>query len=273
MRLVKLLAYHWAARGDPASLAADAQQSLDRARALGFEELAARQRAALDVVWAHADIELDGDPEIQHALRYALFQLHQNTACAAGHAIPAKGLTGAGYNGHTFWDTEIFLLPGPDLLRHRITSRPRCAGAPRRCPRRRPRRAASGCVARRSRGERSRGGVLGLPAGRHGGVPRQRRHRARGHALRGGHRRRALRARGRRAAAGRDRAAVGQPRLPRRAPRRALLDRRRDRARRVLRAGRQQPLHQPHGPGQPARRGRRRRAPRTARRSASSRAR
>ena len=81
------------------------------ARALGFEGLAARQRAALDVVWARADIELDGDPEIQHALRYALFQLHQNTACAAGRAIPAKGLTGPGYNGHTFWDTEIFLLP------------------------------------------------------------------------------------------------------------------------------------------------------------------
>lgn len=111
LRLVKLLAYHWAAGGDPDSLAADTLQSLDRARALGFEGLAGRQRLALDDVWAQADVELEGDPEIQHALRYALFELHQNTACAAGHAIPAKGLTGAGYNGHTFWDTEIFLLP------------------------------------------------------------------------------------------------------------------------------------------------------------------
>ena len=111
LRLVKLLAYHWAPDGAPARLAADCRQSLDRARALGFEGLAGRQHAALDEVWAHADVDLDGDPEIQHALRYALFQLHQNAACAAGHAIPAKGLTGAGYNGHTFWDTEIFLLP------------------------------------------------------------------------------------------------------------------------------------------------------------------
>jgi len=111
LRLVKLLAYHWAAGGDLACLAADTKQSLDRACAVGFERLAASQRAALDVVWAGADVELEGDPEIQHALRYALFQLHQNTARAAGHAIPAKGLTGAGYNGHTFWDTEIFLLP------------------------------------------------------------------------------------------------------------------------------------------------------------------
>lgn len=110
LRMVKLLAYHWATGGDPARLAADTEESLDRAGALGFEGLAARQRAALDVVWAQADVELDGDHEIQHALRYALFQLHQNTACAGGRAIPAKGLTGAGYNGHTFWDTEIFLL-------------------------------------------------------------------------------------------------------------------------------------------------------------------
>ncbi len=111
LRLVKLLAYHWAADGDPVSLTADVQRSLDRAAALGFAELAAKQRAALDEVWARADIELDGDSELQHALRYALFQLHQNSAHAGGHAIPAKGLTGTGYNGHTFWDTGIFLLP------------------------------------------------------------------------------------------------------------------------------------------------------------------
>ncbi len=111
VRLVKLLAYHWGPDADPAALAADAHRTLDRASALGFEALVALQHAALDEVWARADIELDGDPEVQHALRYALFQLHQNSACAAGRAIPAKGLTGPGYSGHTFWDTEIFLLP------------------------------------------------------------------------------------------------------------------------------------------------------------------
>ena len=110
VRFVKLLAYRWAPDGDPGSLADQVRQDLARARGLGFDELSARQRAALDHIWAVADIEVDGDPEIQHALRYALFQLHQNTVHAAGHAIPAKGLTGPGYNGHTFWDTEIFLL-------------------------------------------------------------------------------------------------------------------------------------------------------------------
>ncbi|MHB8508348.1 MAG: glycoside hydrolase family 65 protein [Candidatus Dormibacteria bacterium] len=109
--LVKLLAYHWSSNGDRSALAAEVDTSLDRARTIGSEELMAAQRAALDEVWARADIEIDGDSEIQHALRYALFQLHQNSVHAAGHGIPAKGLTGAGYNGHSFWDTEIFLLP------------------------------------------------------------------------------------------------------------------------------------------------------------------
>ena len=111
VRFVKLLAYHWEPRGDPAALQAEVGHSLDSGRAAGFGALAADQRAALDHVWERADIELDGDPELQHALRYALFQLHQNAACAAGHAIPAKGLTGPGYSGHTFWDVEIFVLP------------------------------------------------------------------------------------------------------------------------------------------------------------------
>lgn len=111
LRLVKLLAYSWAPGADPAPLAADVERSLDLAGSLGFAALAENQRAALDEVWDRADIELEGDPEIQHALRYSLFQIHQNAALSAGHAIPAKGLTGGGYNGHTFWDTEIFLLP------------------------------------------------------------------------------------------------------------------------------------------------------------------
>ena len=111
LRVVKLLAYHWASDAAAPALCGDVHNSLDDALTLGFEGLATTQRAVLTHLWEHADIELDGDPEVQHALRYALFTLHQNAACAAGHAIPAKGLTGPGYNGHTFWDTEIFLLP------------------------------------------------------------------------------------------------------------------------------------------------------------------
>lgn len=110
-RFVKFLAYHWADDGNPKDLLRECLTSLGNAAQLGFDALVANQREALDAVWDYADIELEGDPEIQHALRYALFQIHQNATFADGHGIPAKGLTGRGYNGHTFWDTEIFLLP------------------------------------------------------------------------------------------------------------------------------------------------------------------
>src|SRR5579864_4594844 len=65
----------------------------------------------MDDFWAHADIELEGDPEIQQAVRFALFHVLQAGARAEGRPIPAKGLTGPGYDGHAFWDTEIFVLP------------------------------------------------------------------------------------------------------------------------------------------------------------------
>ena len=58
-----------------------------------------------------ADVEVDGDPELQQAVRFALFQVLQAGARAEQRAIPAKGLTGRGYDGHAFWDTETFVLP------------------------------------------------------------------------------------------------------------------------------------------------------------------
>ena len=86
---------------------------------------AAQQRAYLDDFWARADIELDGDPEIQQAVRFSLFHVLQAGARAEGRAIPAKGLTGPGYNGHSFWDTEAYVLPvltqvAPDAAAHAL---------------------------------------------------------------------------------------------------------------------------------------------------------
>src|SRR5207249_7408155 len=69
------------------------------------------QRAYLDEFWSGADVELDGDTELQQAVRFALFHTLQAGARAEQRAIAAKGLTGPGYDGHTFWDTERFVLP------------------------------------------------------------------------------------------------------------------------------------------------------------------
>lgn len=111
LTLTKLLSYHWSSRQTVDWLRDQVDASLESAVAQGFDVLAERQRAFLDDYWEGADIELDGDPEIQQALRFAQYHLVQASARAEGRAIAAKGLTGPGYDGHAFWDTEGFVLP------------------------------------------------------------------------------------------------------------------------------------------------------------------
>jgi alpha,alpha-trehalose phosphorylase len=111
LSVVKLLAYGWSAHRSSDSVRAQVQGALAEARHTAWHGLLAAQRSYLDDFWARADVELDGDAELQLAVRYALFQTLQAGARAEGRAIPAKGLTGPGYDGHAFWDTESFVLP------------------------------------------------------------------------------------------------------------------------------------------------------------------
>jgi alpha,alpha-trehalose phosphorylase len=111
LRVVKFLAYGWS--GERSLPAVRDQVVAARTEALhtGWEGLLAGQRAYLDEFWDSADVEVDGDPRLQYAVRFALFHTLQASARAERRAIPAKGLTGPGYDGHTFWDTERFVLP------------------------------------------------------------------------------------------------------------------------------------------------------------------
>jgi len=118
LRVVKLLAYHWSSQQSVEFLRDQVDGSLENAVAEGFDGLARSQREYLDNFWDHADIVLEGDPEIQQALRFALFHVLQASARAESRAIAAKGLTGPGYDGHTFWDTESYVLPVLIYLRH-----------------------------------------------------------------------------------------------------------------------------------------------------------
>ena len=111
LRLVKLLAYGWSGRRSLPSVRDQVEAALASARRSGWEGLADGQRDYLDDFWDRADVELDGDAELQQAVRFALFHTLQSGARAEQRAIPAKGLTGSGYDGHTFWDTEAFVLP------------------------------------------------------------------------------------------------------------------------------------------------------------------
>jgi alpha,alpha-trehalose phosphorylase len=85
--------------------------ALVAARAAGWDTLLAEQRGYLDKFWQNADVELDGAPELQQGVRFSLFHIISSSARAEGRAIPAKGLTGTGYDGHSFWDTELYILP------------------------------------------------------------------------------------------------------------------------------------------------------------------
>ncbi len=111
LRLVKFVAYGWSGSRSSAAVRDQADAALGQAVKTGWDGLLAEQRSYLDDFWDKADVELDGDAEVQQAVRCGLFHVLQAGARAEGRAIPAKGLTGPGYNGHAFWDSETFVLP------------------------------------------------------------------------------------------------------------------------------------------------------------------
>ncbi len=111
LRVVKLLAYGWSAERSVSAIQAQVAAAEAGARHTGWEGLLADQRAYLDDFWDRADVEIEGDAELQQAVRFGLFHILQAGARGEQRAVAAKGLTGPGYDGHTFWDTESFVLP------------------------------------------------------------------------------------------------------------------------------------------------------------------
>ncbi|MEV6492353.1 glycosyl hydrolase family 65 protein [Actinoplanes sp. NPDC051633] len=111
LRVTKFLGYAWSSSRSPQSVRDQVAGALTHARYAGWEGLAADQRAYLDEFWDAADVEIDGDPVLQQAVRFGLFHVLQAGARAERRAVAAKGLTGPGYDGHAFWDTEGYVLP------------------------------------------------------------------------------------------------------------------------------------------------------------------
>jgi alpha,alpha-trehalose phosphorylase len=111
LRLVKLLAYGWSRTRSRSAMRDQVEGAVAEAVHTGWDGLVDGQRQTLDEFWDGADVELDGDLEVQQAVRFGLFQALQAGARAERRALPAKGLTGPGYDGHAFWDTETFVLP------------------------------------------------------------------------------------------------------------------------------------------------------------------
>ncbi|GAA4360575.1 glycoside hydrolase family 65 protein [Angustibacter luteus] len=111
LRIVKYLAYGWSSLRTRPALRDQVSGALASARYSGWQGLLDGQRAYLDEFWDGADVEVEGDADIQQAVRFGLFHVLQASARAERRAIAGKGLTGPGYDGHAFWDTEAYVLP------------------------------------------------------------------------------------------------------------------------------------------------------------------
>jgi len=111
LRVVKFLSYGWSSRRSLPAVRDQVDAGLADAVRSGWDGLVTSQREYLDDFWDRADVEIDGNERLQQAIRFALFEVLQSAARAEGRAIPAKGLSGRGYDGHSFWDMETFTLP------------------------------------------------------------------------------------------------------------------------------------------------------------------
>lgn len=111
IRLEKFAAYH-SSRGVPVRELSDrCDRTLDRAARQTTAHYLSEQRAWFEAFWKASDVEIDGDPALQQAVRFNLLTIGQASARADRQGVPAKGVTGSGYEGHYFWDTEIYVVP------------------------------------------------------------------------------------------------------------------------------------------------------------------
>ncbi len=88
-----------------------ARAALAAAEEVGFEGLLREHREAWASRWREADVVVEGDQELQRAIRLALFHLMASVADTGEAAVGARGLTGPAYRGHVFWDSDVFVLP------------------------------------------------------------------------------------------------------------------------------------------------------------------
>jgi alpha,alpha-trehalose phosphorylase len=137
IHLTKYMVYHTSPTASPDELCGRAEWTMDRVMNQGFEQLLASQEHYLEDFWRRSDVRVRdirqdrikrSTVEIQQAIRFNLFHILQASARAEDKGVPAKGLTGQAYEGHYFWDTEIYLLPfliytSPQIAKNLLTFR------------------------------------------------------------------------------------------------------------------------------------------------------
>jgi alpha,alpha-trehalose phosphorylase len=112
IKLVKYVTYHSSRRQSALEMRERALRSVTGAQRTGAAEVYRQQRRWAQGFWERSDVTIEGaGPDKQRAVRWNLWQLAQASARADGLGISAKGVSGNGYSGHYFWDTEIFVVP------------------------------------------------------------------------------------------------------------------------------------------------------------------
>ena len=120
IQLTKYMVYHTSQTASAEELCGRAEWTMDRVLTRGFHQLLTSQERYMEEFWRRSDVRIKdisehrakrSTVEIQQAIRFNLFHILQASARAEQAGVPAKGLTGQAYEGHYFWDTEIYLLP------------------------------------------------------------------------------------------------------------------------------------------------------------------
>ncbi len=137
IHLPKYMVYHTSQTASVEELCGRAAWTMDRVMSQGFQELLVSQEQYMDDFWRRSDVRVRdireertkrSTVEIQQAIRFNLFHVLQASARAEDAGVPAKGLTGQAYEGHYFWDTEIYVLPfliytSPRIAKNLLTFR------------------------------------------------------------------------------------------------------------------------------------------------------
>jgi alpha,alpha-trehalose phosphorylase len=137
IHLSKYMVYHTSQTASVDELCGRAEWTTDRVVNQGFHQLLASQEQYMDDFWRRSDVRVRdtredrtkrSTVEIQQAIRFNLFHILQASGRAEDAGVPAKGLTGRAYEGHYFWDTEIYVVPfltytSPRIAKNLLTFR------------------------------------------------------------------------------------------------------------------------------------------------------
>jgi len=149
MRVQKFGSYFSSRDYEAGELLWRSRDTLAMARAGGFEALRLQQQQYLADFWQQADVQIAGDDALQQGIHFNQFHLLQSVGRDGKTNISAKGVTGEGYEGHYFWDTEIYIFPfflysKPEIARKLLEYR--YAGLPKARERARQMSHASGAL-------------------------------------------------------------------------------------------------------------------------------